>query len=58
MRSIGILVLIFGILAVAAPGLRGDFPFLDQFADPTLWIIGGSLLVLGCVIIALTRRDD
>jgi hypothetical protein len=58
MRSIGIVLLIFGIIAIAGPGLRSDLVFLNGFPDQTLWIIGASLLAVGGVVIASTRRDD
>jgi len=57
MRAIGLLVLLLGVVAVLAPTARDLLPFLSPFSNNSLWVAGIGLLVVGGIIVVMTRDE-
>ena len=57
MRTIGLLLLVIGALALAAPFEREYLPHFD-LDDATLRIAGASVLALGLIAVWFTRSDE
>ena len=54
MRAVGLLLILLGIFALAAPTVRESLPFLAAWSNTSLWIVGGCMLALGAIAVSLT----
>ena len=59
MRSVGVLVLFLGLVALLAPSLRYSVPYLDDIStDTNFTVVGGCLCVLGLTALWFGRRNE
>jgi hypothetical protein len=58
MRTVGLLLLVGGLLALAATLVGDTLPFVEDYLTPAqLRILGPSLLALGAIVVVSTQDE-